>query len=354
MIFQIAPNRIQYGWGEEHWYNYNEAPDFPERSYFFKILKTRFARQAHLGFNPNFQKQLFIDLIKNERDLIQRLLLILQDSEYANDKQHFESFRNNYIEWAMNNHNDFFLKEANDIAINLKSIRKKLMSMTHKLDFEELRDHIMLVPTGTIHSIRGLSLQSHPKENMPDKNKHTKNEAWIYLPNYNSNGSDSDWALLEVQEISNDTYSYADFYATFEWKDGRPQTRKPLLNDNELEEIIADGLYFEPKPRESYIKRAEIIFEKNGITLRRYIDDATLWPFFSVYEIFCHESGTFEMPFSKSTYDLFVANGSVEITATDKSYFLKAGESCIVHESFGKYSIESAQDTRIFVIGKPV
>ena len=357
------PNRVSYGWGEEHWFNADVQMLFPERSYFFKVLTTRFPKKAHVGFNSvYFQKQHFIDLIKQERDLVRALLSLLQNGPCGNNRSIFENFREQYIKWNINK-NDFpmaqfiqtnNLSEVNNLLKHLEDTRSQLISFTHAVNFENTKDHIILVPTGTIHSIMGLSLQSHPKQNLPYKNKHTKNEAWIYLPVYDHHGSEVDWFILEIQELSNDTYSYADFFASFEWKDGRPQTRKPLLDDNEIEEIIADGLLFEPKPQEAYIKKSEVILEKNGIVLKRYIDDKALWPFFSIYEITCNESGKIDTPLLDSHHDLFVAQGSIEIMVitTGKKYALQAGEACIISEELGKYTINASKDTKIFVIGK--
>ena len=199
-----------------------------------------------------------------------------------------------------------------DALANQQEVRRTLVSLMHRIDFED--NQSILIETPTLHAIAGLSLQIHPKTK---GNFHPKDEAWIYKSIYDEQGTRLGWILVEPQRTFDKTESGADFFTPFAWTNQGLGFRKPITKEYLYSFVqIMDT---RPRERSHYVRTAKPA-ELPGATASEqpqwyHTIEEPGWPYFVGRELRFSGVGETSLPLDHHCFqELHVTQGTVEVT----------------------------------------
>jgi hypothetical protein len=217
-----------------------------------------------------------------------------------------------------------FVDPPFDLARWLREVRANRAAIVDTLNDVDLHDeagNLLLSSAGMIHAIFGLSHQTHPLDRSraaleelfatlarqrdagasdldlaraidlvdlarlrAENRAPPKNEAWFPTV---VDGAD---VLAEPQQSSDTTYSLADFYTPFTWGGDRVRFRKGALasglSRDELRGYLTD-VDFATTPIGSIRRAPKRVAgaSRDGAELYCLVDEPTVWPFFTVYQL---------------------------------------------------------------------
>ncbi len=307
---------------------------------FVKVLRTDFPPFVHVGFCRDVDRGEFLSWLETEQDLLRELRGALA----LHDEATFSTFQRAYSSWAASEaaHRwtgaDIepetimartilpFLPGWTEAKLAaraqaLRANRAKIVSVMNEVNLRMEEGNLLLTRAGLPHSIFGLSHQTHPPDHAmeglqvlfaqfrrrlaegagddaleaaavgaglsslrPWNAGAPKNEAWLPVT------MDGRLVLVEPQQTSDVTYSFADFYTPFTWKGGLvfrkgdPESGlgrsslASLLDSLLLSRTDLDSIRGRPQPRPSGpgAERAALF---------SLVDDPERWPFFTVREV---------------------------------------------------------------------
>ncbi len=325
---------------------------------FTKFLRTNFAPFVHFGFATAVDRGALLGWLRTEQTLMRRLLGSLAVGSAADAT----TFMRLYSTWAMQQSAGApeggglverwgnvkldaellaaaarFLRPdvANDAPALLAEIRlnrARYCATVNLVDLRQELGNMLLSPAGVPHAINGLSEQTHPldaaaepltrlfatlsaleRRGAPDAEisaaisaaglnelrarnvRPPKNEAWFPVE---MNG---ELVLIEPQQTSAVTYSYADFTTPFVWntarnafgfRKGDPATG---LADADLETYV-DALDLRPLDP-ARARRTPVAVpagdDARDAQLFRLVDEPEQWPYFTAYLLKMGAGGTF-------------------------------------------------------------
>jgi hypothetical protein len=304
---------------------------------FTKLLRANFPPFVHVGFKSAIDRQTLLGWLAREQALLRQLFSILD----VHSRDAFDAFMRIYSEWATMQaearwrvDNEQTLAERltpfarPDGAARLRSWlgllrwnRSHIVDLYNEIDLRNEDGNLLLTPAGVVHSIFGLSHQTHPidraratlqalfrhlkrlvtsgasdeelrtlvdQAGLPELRRASlgapKNEAW--LPT--SVGGQR--ILVEPQQTSDTTFSVADFYTPFVWSRDRMTFRKgePTsgLVSSELVRMI-DGMELSATTVEQ-IRRVPVSLpgaSSPSVAAFRLVDDPVAWPFFTAHRL---------------------------------------------------------------------
>lgn len=327
---------------------------------FTKFLRTNFAPFVHFGFATEVDRAELTGWLRTEQALMRRLLasVVLGNAADA------ATFLRTYAAWATSQSlgapegggrterwesgamdgelvaaTERFLQPgvtSSDLTVVLGEIRQnraRYCATVNLVDLREETGNLLLAPAGVPHAINGLSEQTHPQDaaaeplrrlfvrlaelggagagehemlkaiadaGLSEARRHNtrapKSEAWLPVV---VNG---ELVLIEPQQTSNVTYSYADFTTPFVWNEARgalafrkgdPATG---LSDAELATFV-DAIQLSPLDP-ARARRVPIEVElagggASGARLHRLVDEPWSWPFFTAYVVDLEAGATF-------------------------------------------------------------
>jgi|GEM_PF-2323752 len=307
---------------------------------FTKFLRTRFPPFVHAGFCRSMDRRAFLLNLRREQASLRGLYKALN----VEDEGAFKEFQEAYERWAIAEALGrwAFEEPAPGEALisavrplvrrepafdcpswlaEVKENRALIVASLNEMDLEKESGNLLLMAAGLPHAIFGLSHQTHPLDHargelqalfvrlrrlalagasddyLGDAARAAdleglrvlntgppKNEAWFPVR------MGGDMVLVEPQQTSNVTYSFADFYTPFAWKNGlRFRKGDPAegLTDADLEAFTkeldfaaapADGLRRRPK-------RVEAPADSFGAEVLVLVDEPETWPFFTAREV---------------------------------------------------------------------
>lgn len=326
---------------------------------FCKFLRTNFAPFVHFGFAAPVERDELLGWLRREQQLMRQLFTSLAIAGAAEAA----TFMARYSAWAMNQSlgapggagvverwgsvalDDELLEgvapflragltrdSLRRLLADIRANRARYCAVVNLVDLRAERGNILLSPAGVPHAINGLSEQTHPRDAtfapltrlfatlraLADRgasegeldaavqaarlaevrraNVHPpKNEAWFPIE---MNG---ELVLVEPQQSSNVTYSYADFTTPFAWNEasgafgfrkGDPQAG---LSDDQLASFV-DALDLRPLAPASARRRPVPIDAgpaSRAAQLYRLVDEPLTWPYFTAYLLRLDGGGTF-------------------------------------------------------------
>ncbi len=383
---------------------------------FAKFLRTRFPSFVHIGFRVTVDKDEFLSWLERE----QALLGELYDALAVRRKPDYVAFQRAYEQWAVTEamgrwvSDDRVSTESFGAAIlpllrrplrvdpirwaeAVKANRAGIVAVLNEVDLEGAQGNLLLVGAGTPHAIFGLSLQTHPPDHsrsaleklfgefgqllasgasekelepaalradLPSARAKNpappKSEAWLPLV------VGKETILVEPQQTSDVTLSFADFYTPFTWKGhfifrkGRPEKG---LSRGDLEACLA-SLDFSPTPLDTVLRRAVAVASLPG-SLRSggfwVLRDPGNWPFFTAREVVLTGSprglsvwrekapdGSFQLALVlEGTVDLLTEGDELIKLSTDRPAFIPATME-------GGYQLVSRGAARVLFLSVPV
>jgi hypothetical protein len=335
---------------------------------FSKFLRTTFAPFVHFGFATAVDRTELLGWLGTEQALMGELftLLAIQSPEQSS------AFMGHYSAWAMNQSLgapegggrverwanvalDEILVDASrpflqpgtppsrlrallgEIRLN----RARYAATVNLLDLRRELGNMLLSPAGVPHAINGLSEQTHPRdaafgpltrlfgtlealerrqasgdelvaaveaaglEAARRANRHPpKNEAWLPIE---MNGA---LVLVEPQQSSNVTYSFADFTTPYTWNEARGgfifRKGDPQQGLSELDlATFVDALELQPLAPSS-ARRPPVPVDAGAgakaATLLRLVDEPQTWPYFTAYRLRLGAGGTFNAHVSDGAF----------------------------------------------------
>lgn len=392
---------------------------------FTKFLYTNFAPQVHMGFRREVDPVQFKGWLMAEQAFMRELFEGLSPETRA-DKATFDLFRQQFADWAsliagsdwvsnadapaIEGLSRFFPAEAQgrvaDLFARIKANRNLISSSFHTVDLTKEAGNMLLSPAGVPHAIFGLSEQTHPLDNafealqvlyarlnkmaaegastqamrkvvhdarldmLRAKNKgEPKNEAWFPMEVKAADGS-KQIVLVEPQQTSNTTFSFADFYTPFIFKEGagmifRKGAETGGLSQAQVEGFI-DALKFEVTTPEQMRRTPQEV--ESGASavhakLFKVVDEAESWPLFTTYRVDLSGSASQEARWSGAHPDgsfqqIVVTQGQVTLSdAEGNTMVLSAGENpaaFIPATMAGGYTVTSSQDAQVLLFAVPV
>ena len=307
---------------------------------FTKFLRTRFPPFVHAGFCRSVERRAFLLKLRQEQACLRRLYGAL---DIADDKR-FGEFQEAYEGWAIAEALGRWASQepapgeafsasvrpllrreaAFDIPgwlAEVKGNRALIVESLNEMDLEKESGNLLLMAAGLPHAIFGLSHQTHPldhsrgalqalfarlrrlalagasEEYLADTTRAAdlpalkalntgppKNEAWIPAR------MDGKMVLVEPQQTSNVTYSFADFYTPFAWKNGlsfRKGDAAEGLTNADLEAYTKE-LDFASAPPDGLRRRPKRLKATNnpiGAEIHVLVDEPETWPFFTAREV---------------------------------------------------------------------
>jgi hypothetical protein len=352
---------------------------------FTKFLRTRFAPFVHFGFATAVDRGELLGWLRTEQALMRRLLGLLAVGTAADAG----AFMDAYSDWAMKQALGApeggglverwgsaqldealvtaaarFLRAgvtAEELALLLTEIRQNRARYCATVNLVDLRDqlgNLLLSPAGVPHAINGLSEQTHPMDaaaevlrglfvRVEDLKEHgvpsseiaaavdgaaaglaearrrnaraPKSEAWLPVE------LDGELVLVEPQQTSNVTYSFADFTTPFVWHPARGALgfRKGDagggLSDAELA-TYADAIDLSPlEPARARRVPVEVPLPGGGAAaagarLYRLVDEPWSWPFFTAYLVELEAGATFHGVRPEGTFqDVLALRGTAQL-----------------------------------------
>lgn len=326
---------------------------------FCKFLRTNFAPFVHFGFATPVERAELLGWLRMEQQLMRQLFASLAIANAADAA----TFMACYSTWAMKQSlgapegggrferwgsvalDDDLLSAAasffgadttrehlRTLLAEIRANRACYCATVNLVDLREERGNMLLSPAGVPHAINGLSEQTHPRDaafgpltslfetlralaargvseaelaavvqaaglaEVRRANVHPpKNEAWLPIE---MNG---ELVLVEPQQSSNVTYSYADFTTPFAWNEARggfafrkgaPQAG---LSDDQLASFV-DAL--DLRPLSPATARRQPVAVDAGPAARaaqlfRLVDEPRTWPYFTAYLLHLDRGGSF-------------------------------------------------------------
>ncbi len=308
--------------------------------FFVKFLRTDFSPFVHVGFSRDVDRAEFLSWLDTEQSLLRELRGALR----VPDEAAFTAFQRAYSNWAtaeaahrwqgpdrepeavMAGAVLPFLPGWTEAKLaawaeNLRANRARIAGAMNEVDLRAEEGNLLLTQAGLPHSIFGLSHQTHPvdpakgalqalfaqfrrllAEGAGDdaleaaaagaglsslRSRNTgapKNEAWLPIT------MDGKVVLVEPQQTSDVTYSFADFYTPFTWK-GRLIFRKgdPATGlDRSTLASYVDSLLLARTALESIRHSASPRPSGPGAQMAAVFslaEDPEVWPFFTVREV---------------------------------------------------------------------
>ena len=304
---------------------------------FTKLLRADFPPFVHVGFSRAVARETLVCWLSREQAALRQLLGLVEVPTRAA----FDELSQIYSAWAtrqavekwqlIDEHSladrlARFLRPGAEprLVATLRQLRQNRAQIVDVLNEVSLRreaGHLLLTPAGLVHSIFGLSHQTHPLDRVrptlesllgnlrrlavagvSDAELHAlvreadlpalrashlkppKNEAWLPVMH------DGRVMLVEPQQSSDTTYSLADFYTPFVWAGDRMRFRKGdasfglssaelalQLNDVDLSVTSLERIRRVPTRVPSVSSHDAILF--------RLVDDPASWPFFTAYQL---------------------------------------------------------------------
>ncbi|MCU0242253.1 MAG: hypothetical protein MUF51_07500, partial [Vicinamibacteria bacterium] len=269
---------------------------------FTKIIRTHFPPFIHMGF----RRKVALDAYRKIEALVRAL------RPFASERAELSGAPVADFDAA-----------ARATLTALCDTRAAIVAALHEVDLHQEQGHLLLCGTGVLHSIFGLSHQTHPhdatreplsrlfaqlaravKRGAEDEEIEAliqavdlplhrarnasapKNEAWLPL------ATRAGMVLIEPQQTANCTYSLADFYTPFAWKNGRMIFRKgqPDLGLTHADLVgTLQEVSFAATPLARMRMRPVAVplsaCDAPGATLSRLIDDPVAWPFFTLHQL---------------------------------------------------------------------
>ncbi len=406
-------------WGSETWLSASQAIAGPpallgewtrllfgdEVPIFGKMLRTNFPQLVHVGFRHAVTRNELMFWIAREQASLRQLLGALD----LGDRARFDAFAALYADWATiqgrarwQSADELSFAERlrpltttgdhEALIVRLGQLRRNRAEMVDALNEVDLRreeGNLLLTSAGLVHAIFGLSHQTHPLdhsravlENVLGKMRRLaragrsdeelrsivdvealaaararnvaapKNEAWLPM------SIGGQLALVEPQQTSDTTYSFADFYTPFVWDGERARFRKgdPAfglrsvdvareLETVDLSATSLDAIRCQPEP----------MAQANGARLSRLIDAPERWPFFTVHRLELdggagwrgdHAPGVFQQ--------LVVVQGDVELSTNGGSVALGPEASAFIPATMrGGYRLTSVGETTVLAFSVP-
>lgn len=302
---------------------------------FTKLLRASFPPFVHVGFSRPVERATLLGWLAREQAALRQLFSTLE----IHSREAFDAFNRLYSAWAIEQASQRwqiidqdafaaqlrpFTGKSDRLVTTLAQLRKnraQLVDVLNEVDLRREAGNLLLTPAGVVHSIFGLSHQTHPLDRMrsalqtvfrnlrrlaasglgdedlsglldgfdlPElhktKSAPPKNEAW--LPAF----VDGRLMLVEPQQTSDTTYSLADFYTPFVWDGARMRFRKGdaafgiASNDlaRQVEDVELSATAIE-KIRRVPARVASL--SKHDAILFRLVDEPESWPFFTAYQV---------------------------------------------------------------------
>jgi len=358
------------------------------KSFFVKFLSARFSNKVHMGFNESILQvgeetfeETFIAWLVEDRKNMEELRNSLRENmtleEFEEYLQGFEQWTTVQAEekWRVPSSDprlaqavgtmQRFLKDdvnASSLLNKVAMKRAEIVSTFNEIDLED--GLIMVVPCGYPHARFGLSHQTHPteeRERADGKKEYPKNEAWIIISVTDSQGR-SHQLMVEPQQMSNDTYSFADLYTPIVWDAnmGSPKMRKDVT-DADIAGFVENGLYTDrPTTPGDFIRQPVDITPQEGVQNARVeslIDGTSVvWPVnhFVVHRVSLDGKGvdniaSMTMPnMPDSFHELLVTKGTVTVRmAGQPDIRLEAGAWLPIWAGMGEYVIEAEGEAEV-------
>jgi hypothetical protein len=377
--------------------------------FFTKVLRTRFPPLVHLGFSRTVEARTFLAWLNREQDLLRRFF----DALCPSGPESFRRFQDAYEDWAVvqslkkwrltetDGHRRLvrsfapFLRDPSDprvsgILAQLRDNRARIVSVLNEINLSREHGRLLLSPAGTVHSIFGLSLQVHPSDpalgrlrtilrdgaQTPDRTKavrrlslsrgrptvstagpRPKSEAWMPME---LNGRT---VLVETQQTSDTTYSLADFYTPFVWRNGmafRKGDRRLGIRSKRFHDISKHIDFQRSLISSARLtpQRVETIPRAVGVRSTRLVDHPLTWPFFTTYKLTFQ--GTPRRPASWNLHaepdrfqSLVVIRGRAEIQGAGAAFRLPRWSAVFVPASRETYALRSSGETEVLVFRLP-
>lgn len=383
---------------------------------FTKFLHTNFPPLVHAGFSRDVEPAVFLACLRREQAHLRDFLGAL----CVPDERAFATFQRAYESWAVAEalgrwHSSDacpselfasgvrpFLDPA--IAFDLgrwigeiRENRSRIVATLNEVDLREQDGNLILMAAGVPHAIFGLSHQTHPidrsrralealygelkemaasgrpmqdlfdavrRADLPSLRARNagppKNEAWLPLL------VGGKLVLVEPQQTSNVTYSFADFYTPFTWK-GRISFRKgdpsAGLGDADLERYTRE-LDFSATPLADILKTPHREAGGPGTGGARravLVDDPLAWPFFTMHEVLLDGRSGREARWNGTLPDgasqqIVVTEGVIRIEGPwGPPRTLSPLRPALLPATMEKaYTLRAAEQARVLIIGVPV
>ena len=368
--------------------------DHKEKPFFVKFLSTRFEDKVRMGFHDRMfkiGKDQFIEWLIEERKNVEELQSALREGL---TREEFTEYLKAYEKWVLFQDErgwrfspksldiltatrgiSPFIKEGVNISELLHRTAQNRSRIVSALNEIWLKPGMVVVsPAGHPHYIDGLSAQTHPTKvfvNEKGEKEYPKNEAWAVISVKDENGRDQ-LIMVEPQQTSNNTYSFADFYTPIEWKtkdkDGKaipleeqyPGMRKDVTGDD-IKGFVEKGLYTERTTiPEDFIQEPRDITPAEGVLHAKVEtlieDDPLVWPtqHFIAHRITLEgkgeedPSGIVMYPVKHSFHELIVTKGEVTLKIVGRPDIkLTRGTPLFIPSEVGRYALESQGEAEI-------
>ncbi|MFH1878404.1 MAG: hypothetical protein ABH883_06330 [Candidatus Omnitrophota bacterium] len=351
-----------------------------KKPFFVKSLSTRFEPKAHMGFSKKIDKEEFISWLIQEKQYMEELKNALRDNltpaEFERYLKLYEGWVNfqSFNKWGVESDSpqaiiyvapigrEYFKPgiDAEELFNRIAKLRARIVGVFNEIPFEDGK--VILSPAGYPHAIFGLSHQTHPTEvftNDKGMTEYPKNEAWVVVGVKGEDGKEHK-ILIEPQQTSNNTYSFADFYTPVVWdpKANKPKMRKDVTADD-IRGFVEKGLKTDivTKP-EDFIRNPKILFSagaKNA-KLESLIDETSkVWQkaYFVVERAVLDgapdKKASIIMPrMTDSFHELMVAKGTVTIKMENRTDMtITAGTTLFMPAGLKGYTIESGEKAEV-------
>ena len=382
---------------------------------FTKFLRTNFPPLVHAGFSRPVNRGAFLDLLGQEQGHLRALTAALT----LTDAEAFGVFRAAYERWAVQEalagwRSDDpgpaeafaaqaapFLPPADVFGLEswtgrVKHNRAKVVGVLNEVDLRQEMGNLLLMEAGIPHAIFGLSHQTHPTDRSRDALRALygelgrmaaagagrpeleeavlraklpelralnagppKNEAWLPVE---MNG---ELVLVEPQQTSNVTYSFADFFTPFAWKDRlvfRKGDPRGGFSEEDLESFTRE-LVFEPVSVNA-LRRVPAPVPcpagSEGAEQFALVDEPESWPFFTAREVrFAGAPGSPARwtgpPSSGAFRQLVSVQGEARIEGVWGAEILAPGRPVFLPATLqGPFSLAASERSRVLVFSVPV
>ncbi|MDD4957466.1 MAG: PEP/pyruvate-binding domain-containing protein [Candidatus Omnitrophica bacterium] len=354
-----------------------------EKPFFVKFLCTRFADKVHMGFNDRIKdvgRERFVQWLVEERKNAGDIQWSLRTNITAEE---FNEYLAVYEEWVLveadakwtlpSSHPEvapiilkmerFFRVGTNLSGLMERTARNRadIVSVMNEIELKE--GHVVLSPAGYPHAIFGLSHQTHPTSVITHEDgtkEYPKNEAWIVVKVYGENGKEY-LVSVEPQQMSNDTYSFADFYTPIVWDEatGRPKMRKNVTSDD-IRSYVENGLYTDRSTTpQDFMREPRDITPGSGARkakIESLIEERSpVWPtqYFIVHRMSfdgqIDSLASLDIPATpRKFHELLVTKGEIVLKRKSRpDITLSAGETVFMPAGSGEYRLVSSYDAEV-------
>lgn len=379
---------------------------------FTKLLRTRFPPFVHMGFSSAIDRDELATMLRREQELLRRLYAALT----IEDESAFARFERVYTAWAIEqalrgwtqnarpeleafvHALEPFLRagaraNAAELLTDLRENRARFVARLNVANLLEELDNMLLSEAGVAHAIFGLSHQTHPIDqsraalskliaSLRERASHgdtdrdlesaaacvdlaslralnaaaPKSEAWMPIR------SGGRLVLVEPQQTSNTTLSFADFYTPFTYKE-RFSFRKgdPLLgvSDDAIDAYVASldlGASSFDRIRRRPIEIAAGA-RASRAKLYRLVDEPETFPFFTAYRVDLRGAPAhFEAVLPRGAFQqIVVLSGNVTLEHEGATFELAATGSAFLPATMSRrYALSSRRSARILLTSVPV